>query len=221
MAISDIPRSDMQRNPIYPEEAAIKGTKSMRFDMNKGRPGMQRALLGHGFTEGSCVVLDGVACETTLVSSDVLSFVVPFLGYARKTHASLVNGDNNVSLEDFYVDRAIVYTNLSKIDVSHDEKQVMHVWINFDAPAKTGLTIEVTTNVPDVLITQDIHIPPGKHSASIIVRGGIPGWGMLYLSANGFEELQIPIEVEVYDDYNGEIEERPDEEFAGEAYVGW
>jgi hypothetical protein len=44
---------------------------------------------------------------------------------------------------------------------------------------------------------------------------------MLYLSANGFEELQIPVEVETYDDYNGEIEERPDEEFAGEAYVGW
>jgi len=41
----------------------------------------------------------------------------------------------------------------------------------------------------------DIFIPAGARSANVVIKGGTVGSGMLYLVANGCEEIKISLEV--------------------------
>jgi hypothetical protein len=140
------------------------------------------------------------------------------MDHCGKYHAKLVSDNGDIGLGDFSVDQVTFYTNLPSIDLVSDEKQVMSVSIDFEAPAG-GILIDVTTNVPESVIMKDIFIPEGAKSASVVVQGGAPGSGMLYLSAKGFEELRIPIEVVSSGDYYGSVDEREIEDISDEEFL--
>jgi hypothetical protein len=185
-------RTRFERSNLY--ELSIVNRYVVGFESNRGIPGSAVTLLGRGFEDGDYIEIGGVACPTTFISQHSLSFVVPLMERCGKYHAKLVSDNGDIGLGDFHVDQVTFYANPPSIDLVSGEKQVFVVSIDFEAP-ENGILIDVTTNVPDSVIMKDILIPAGAKSASVIVQGGDVGSGMLYLTANGFEELKIPIEV--------------------------
>ncbi|MDR0693098.1 MAG: hypothetical protein LBF49_00795 [Puniceicoccales bacterium] len=185
-------REKSQRSKLY--GLTIVNRYVIGFESNRGVPGSKGTLLGRSFERGDYVEIGGVPCETTFVSPNSLSFVVPILGHGNRHHARLVSDNGDIGLGFFHVDRVSFHSNLSSISLEPGEKQVFVVSINFDAP-REGIEIDVTTNIPDSIIMKDIFIPAGARSTSVVIQGGIAGSGMLYLAAAGFEELKIPVEV--------------------------
>jgi hypothetical protein len=214
--ISKGSRVRFERSGLY--DLTIVNRYVVGFESNRGIPGSAVTLLGRGFEEGDYVEIDGVPCQTTFVSQHSLSFVVPLMERCGRYHAKLVSDNGDIGLGDFHVDQVTFYTNLPAVDLVSGEKQVLVVSIDFEAP-ENGILIDVTTNVPESVIMKDILIPAGAKSASAVIQGGEAGSGMLYLSADGFEELKIPIEivpgVNYYGNgaYDGEDEDFEDEEF--------
>ncbi|MDR0742568.1 MAG: IPT/TIG domain-containing protein [Puniceicoccales bacterium] len=185
-------RQKSKRSKLY--SLTIINRYVVGFESNRGVPGSTITLLGRGFEKGDYVEIGDVPCETTFVSPNALSFVVPILDHNNKHHAKLVSDNGDIGLGIFHIDRVSFHTNLSSINLESGEKQVLVITINFDAPQE-GIEIDTTTNIPDSVIMKDIFIPAGTRSTSVVIKGGIAGSGMLYLTAAGFEELKIPVEV--------------------------
>jgi hypothetical protein len=185
-------RQKFERSKLY--SLTIVNRYVVGFESNRGVPGSTVTLLGRGFEKEDYVEIDGVPCETTFVSPNSLSFVVPILGHGNRHHAKLISDNGDIGLGIFQIDRVPFHANLSSINLESGEKQVLVITINFDAPQE-GIEIDATTNIPDSVIMKDIFIPAGARSTSMVIKGGIAGSGMLYLTAAGFEELKIPVEV--------------------------
>jgi hypothetical protein len=188
------------------------------FESNRGLPGMKGVLLGRGFEVGDQVKIDGVACDTTFISPNSLEFIIPIVEKPGEYHACLVSDNGDIGLGDFCVDPIKFKVNLSSIDLATHEKQILVVTTDFDAP-EGGILIEATTNVPDSIVMGDIFIPAGARSASVVIQGAMPSVGMLYLTAEGFEELKIPVEVVSNTAYYDSLESEDDEEFAGQEFL--
>jgi hypothetical protein len=185
-------RRESKRSKLY--NLIIANRYVIGFESNRGIPGSAITLLGRGFERGDYVEIDGVPCETSFVSPNSLSFVVPILGHGNRHHAKLVSDNGDIGLGVFHIDRVSFQSSLSDINLESGEKQALMLTINFDAPQE-GIVIDATTNIPDSIIMRDIFIPAGARSTSVVIRGGAAGSGMLYLTAGGFEELKIPVEV--------------------------
>jgi hypothetical protein len=185
-------RDKFERSKLY--DLIITNRYVVGFESNRGVPGSAVVLLGRGFTPGDFVELEGTRCETTFISHNSLSFTVPTMKQSGRYHAKLVSDNGDIGLGDFFIDQMTLHTNLSNIDLVSGEKQILVITIDFDAP-DSGVWIDVTTNIPESVVMKDIFIPAGARSASVVVQGGTAGSGMLYLTADGFEELKIPMEV--------------------------
>lgn len=184
--------NQFERSKLY--ELTIANRYVVGFESNRGIPGSTIILLGRGFEQGDYIEIDGVTCDTTFISGNSLSFVVPMLSKHGLYHAKLVSDNGDIGLGNFQIDQISMHVNHEQIDLAPGEKQALIVTVDCDAP-EAGITIEVTTNIPDSIIMRDIFIPAGAHSATAVIEGGDAGSGMLYLSAGGFEEVKIPVEV--------------------------
>ena len=164
------------------------------FENNRGLPGSVTCLLGRGFEPGDRVAIGDVECQTEFVSKNVLSFVIPWLEHPGVSHARLISDNGNIGLGDFTVDPLVMHTNCHEINISKGERKVIVVSIDVPAP-KGGVLVDVMTSVPDCIAMKDILIPEGATSAMGVVQGVDTGSGMIYLNANGFNELKVPVEI--------------------------
>lgn len=164
------------------------------FECNRGKPYSEISLLGRGFVEGDRVMIGDCVCDTTFVSPNVLSFVVPMLEGGRTYRAVLDSENGDIGLGDFFIDPASITTDPTKIDLSRGEKCVLTVTVDVEAPPE-GLPLDVTTDIPDSIIMHDVVIRPGMRSARVVVEGGRPGKGSLFIAAPGVESCEIPVVV--------------------------
>ncbi|MDR1401636.1 MAG: hypothetical protein LBI81_01595 [Puniceicoccales bacterium] len=205
-----------ERSKLY--NLTISNRYVIGFESNRGIPGSTCTLLGRGFEEGDNIEINGIPCETTFVSPNALSFAVPLLNNCGKYHAKLVSDNGDLGVGDFTVDPIALHANLSKIELSSGEKQILIITTDIEAP-KTGILVDVTTNIWDSIIMKDIFIPAGARSAAAVIQGGTPGSGMLYLTANGFDELKIPLEIVPSRSVRSSQEQVNDEEFSDEEFL--
>jgi hypothetical protein len=63
-----------------------------------------------------------------------------------------------------------------------------------EAPAG-GLVLDITTDVPASVIMPEVLIPAGARSVNVVVEGGKPGSGTIYVRAPGFGEASVAITV--------------------------
>ena len=74
-----------------------------------------------------------------------------------------------------------------------------NIVLKFITPTKvTGspLLIDVTTDIPDSVIMPEVYVNVGRNVGSVILKGGKPGKGNLYVKAAGYAKtLTIPITV--------------------------
>jgi hypothetical protein len=209
-------KEKFERSRLY--TVSIVNRYVVGFESNRGIPGSSVTLLGRGFEDGDYIEIGGVPCKTKFISQHSLSFTVPMMDRCGKYHAKLVSDNGDIGLGIFRVDQVTFRTNLSSIELASGEKQVLAVFIDFEAP-EGGILIDVATNVPESVIMKDIFIHEGAKSANVIVQGGEPGSGMLYLTADGFEELKIPIEVISEVDYYDSPYENDDNEVSEEDFL--
>lgn len=163
------------------------------LDNERGPVGAEIKVLGRGFSEGDRIILGEYNAPTSYVSDNVLSFQIPPV-VAGKTYPvyTLCNGDKNF-VGNLLVDNSRFSVDPKSLELSKGEKT--DLLIEASSTLSTDLYVNVTTDVPDSVIMPEVRIPAGENSAHVTIEGGEPGKGSLFISAQGFDELEVPIQV--------------------------
>jgi hypothetical protein len=162
------------------------------FECNRGRPYTQISLLGRGFAEEDTVEIGEILCDTEFISPNVLTFTVPFAEEGKHYWSVLRSGNGDIGLGDFFIDGLKIGVEPESILLETGGKQVMAIFIEVDAP-EFGLPLDITTDIPESIIMHDVTIRGGKRSANVVITGGKPGAGSLFVGAPGFEECRISV----------------------------
>ncbi|MEO0794896.1 MAG: cell surface protein [Verrucomicrobiota bacterium] len=160
----------------------------------RGPVGAEIPVVGRGFTQFDKIVMGGFEAETNYQSATSLTFIVPALAANQSYRTELVSGHGVVDLGRFQVDGSKMNVFPNPIELQPGERSTLGFSIQFPA-SNNGLAINVMTDVPGSVIMPEVMIPAGARSVSIPIEGGNAGAGYLYISAAGFNELQIPISV--------------------------
>jgi len=161
---------------------------------NRGLVGSTIPVTGRGFTEFDTILVDDVEAETQYVSPNVLLFKVPPLP-GNKIYDVELKGDHGISrIGEFRVDAAAIRVNKSRVDLKEGQRSMLVLQIDEEAP-KSGLEVDVTTDVPESVIMPEAIIPGGARTVSVMVEGGKPGHGNIFFAAPGYQETAIPVEV--------------------------
>ena len=94
------------------------------------------------------------------------------------------------------------------VEVMKGEKVSFTVETN--APVATDLYVNVTTDIPNSVIMPEVIIKAGETSATVEIEGGDAGKGSLFVNAQGYDEVNVPIEVQ--DESDDEDSENSDED---------
>ncbi len=165
------------------------------FECNRGRPYSKISLLGRGFVDGDTVKIGDYLCDTTFISPNVLRFVIPLIEGGRAYKVILDSENGDIGLGEFYVDTLDIRVVPGKLNIISGERQILSISIDIDAP-EVGLPLDITTDIPDSIIMHDVSIRPSMRSAKVVVEGGVPGKGSLFISAPGFSNCIVPVTVE-------------------------
>lgn len=163
------------------------------LDNERGPIGAEMRVLGRGFSEGDRVILGEYNTCTSYVSENVLSFQIPPV-IAGKTYPvyTLCNGDKNF-VGNLLVDNSRFSVDPKSLELSKGEKT--DLLIETSCALNVDLYVNVTTDVPDSVIMPEVRIPAGESSVHVTIEGGEPGKGSLFIAAQGFDEIEVPIQV--------------------------
>lgn len=162
---------------------------------NRGPVGANVALVGRGFTPNDLVVIGDREAVTNYESPNSLRFAVPSITAGVTYPVKLRTAGGDIDAGTFRVDPSIITVLPQSVNLTTGGRELLIFTINFEAPAG-GLLVDVTTDVPASIIMPEVIIPAGSRTVSISVAGGEPGSGMLYVEAEGFEPVSIPVTVQ-------------------------
>ncbi|QYY37007.1 IPT/TIG domain-containing protein [Ruficoccus sp. ZRK36] len=188
----DIKDKQVQSGKVY--TLALTNRYVITLEAYRGPVGSSIPVVGRGFSKFDKIVIGGFEADTTYYSPTALSFIVPPLPAGDSYRVELASGTGLMPVGNFQVDPALLTVSRNNLSLSTGQKAVIVVGIGFAAP-QGGLPIEVTTDVPESVIMPEVAIPAGAKTVSIPIEGGMPGSGMLYISAPGFSEAKIPVNV--------------------------
>ncbi|WP_309399084.1 IPT/TIG domain-containing protein [Cerasicoccus maritimus] len=158
----------------------------------RGPVGAEIPVVGRGFTDFDKIVIGGFEADTTYQSPTSLTFIVPALKPNQAYRAELVSGNGVKDLGKFHVDASKLTVVPSIIRLNPGERTSVAFGVEYPTSG-VGLPISVMTNVPDSVIMPEVAIPAGARSVSIPIEGGKKGSGLLYVTAPGYNELQVPV----------------------------
>lgn len=160
----------------------------------RGPVGAEIPVVGRGFTEYDKIVIGGFETDTQYQSPTSLTFLVPALPANASYRAELVSGHGVIDLGEFHVDGAKLAVDPASLEISPGERALIVFGIDFPASAG-GLPVNVMTDIPASVIMPEVVIPAGSRTVSITVEGGQPGSGILFVSAPGYNEIEVPVTV--------------------------
>ena len=163
------------------------------LDNERGPVGAEMKVLGRGFSEGDRVILGEYNAPTSYISENVLSFQIPPV-IAGKTYPvyTLCNGDKNF-VGNLLVDNSRFSVEPKSLELSKGEKT--DLLIEASCTLNTDLYVNVTTDIPDSVIMPEVRIHAGESSTHVTIEGGESGKGSLFIAAQGFDELEVPIQI--------------------------
>jgi len=169
----------------------------LRFRLDRKRAAVDTkvSLYGDQFTDQDHVLIDGISCETTFVSTGELQFLVPEInpsfGYEVKVFTS--GGLFNTGV--LRVDAANPLRVLpSELELKVGQSKAIAFMLNHPAP-QGGLYIDVTTDIPDSIIMPEILISESAHTISTTIQGKQIGEGYLFIKTGELPEIVVPITV--------------------------
>lgn len=160
----------------------------------RGPVGAEIPVVGRGFSRFDKIHVGGYEAQTLFASPVALSFIVPPLPANEDYPVTLVTGSNELSVGTFRIDPSSIRLNPSALEMATGQKRFVLFSIRRPAP-EGGLPIEITTDIPASVIIPLVRIPVGKQTISVPVEAGAAGEGTLYISAPGFEEVEIPVRI--------------------------
>lgn len=161
------------------------------LDVNRGPVGSLITISGHGFTNSDKILFNQKETETNFVSDNLIKFKVPVLPGDKSYEVKLQGNKGLLSIGEFKIDSSNIEVDHEKISLKSHERTTIAFEIEHPAPLG-GIELDITTNVPESIIMPEITIASGSKRASVVIEGGRPSDGKLYVSANGFNELTIP-----------------------------
>lgn len=178
------------------------------LDNERAPVGSSIKILGRGFTSGDRVVVGEYNAVTTFESENVLKFTIPpvIAGKAYPVYAICNNQKTFVS--NLLVDNSRLFIEPDSVEVTKGEKISFTVETN--ASVTADLYVNVTTDIPNSVIMPEVVIKAGESSTTVEIEGGEPGKGNLFVNAQGFDEVNVPIEIQ--DDSADEEPENADED---------
>ncbi len=160
----------------------------------RGPVGTVVPVLGRGFDRLDKIYVGDVQADTEYVSRNTLNFTVPPLAAGKTYDVALVGTNSEIWVGAFRVDVANMNVSPASIELKSGDITNIIFNIGFTAP-KGGYPIDVKTNIPSSVIMDEVVVPEGESSTSVMLKAAAPGKGFLYINGLGFNEKQIPIEV--------------------------
>jgi IPT/TIG domain len=167
---------------------------SLSLDASRAPVGAQITVLGRGFTQSDVVYVGETPAQTIFKSANSLAFVVPPVAAGRNYGVSVGAPGTGLEVGTIRVDQGTLSVTPSSISVKSGQRAQLVFRLPTEAPAG-GLLLDVTTDVPASVIMPEVTIPAGALSVNVVVQGGTPGSGMIFISAPGFGETTVPITV--------------------------
>ena len=171
---------------------SVANRYALTLDVNRAPVGAQVSVLGRGFNRSDSVLVGGMPARTEFQSPTSLSFTVPAVAPGQNHSVTLSSG---LAIGTLRVDPATVRVVPSSLDLASGESAMLIFSIPAPAPSG-GLSIQVTTDIPESVIMPEVIVPGGDRSVNVSIRGGRPGSGSIYVSAPGQSEIIVPITVQ-------------------------
>ncbi len=186
------------RSMTIPSDGLLKFSLINRYVVslaaNRGIVGSRIGLNGSGFRPSDQIFVGNVLATSVYYSPNALGFYVPHLAASQNYEVVLRGVRGDISVGSFRVDPAEMQVLPASVSVLSGERSTLIFSIPTEAPAG-GLTIYITTDIPESIILPEVVIPEGSKSTSVALEGGIPGIGVLAIEADGYSTLEIPVEV--------------------------
>ena len=166
----------------------------IQLESKRGPVGSKVGIIGRGFSQTDVIVFNEREIDTEFYSPFSIGFSVPSLPTKNSYEIVLRTDQGELPIGDFYVDSASFNVIPGSVNLASGQSDILIFQLYSEAPAG-GLYIDVTTDVPDSIIMPEVFIPGGARTVNVIVEGGAPGTGYLYMEAAGFGAVQVPIRV--------------------------
>jgi hypothetical protein len=173
---------------------SIANRYTLSLDVNRAPVGTQVTVLGRGFTSADTVLLNGTPAPTVLKSENALSFTVPSVPAGTNYAVTVSGSSGTLEVGTLRVDAGVLSVTPSSLALVSGQKANLIFKLPTEAPAG-GLLLDVTTDVPASVIMPEVTVPAGALSVNVVVQGGKPGAGSIYISAPGFGESRVAITV--------------------------
>ena len=164
------------------------------LEVNRGPVGSRISVLGRGFTAQDTVAFDGQPARTVLESPNALSFFVPPLPPDHNYRVMLFSPAGNSPVGTFRIDPSNVTVSPTSIFLAPGARQPLTFSLPNPAPPG-GTLLDIATDVPESVIMPGVVVPQGQSSVTVMVEGGKPGTGSLYLRGFGPGEIRISVSV--------------------------
>lgn len=191
--VSDTNKNREIKSPtVYTLEPASRYIVNMQNE--RGPVGTSITVLGRGFDKEDKIRIGGVVADTECLSRSTINFIVPPLESGKTYDVELIGEKGEIWIGTFRVDTAKMAVSPESIKIASGEIVTMIYNIGFTAP-KGGYPIDVKTNIPSSIIMEEVVVPEGQNSVSVMLKGAAEGKGSLYINGLGFNEKVIPVEV--------------------------
>ena len=97
-------------------------------------------------------------------------------------------------VSNFHIDASQFNVQPSPIQIKSGGSQIVVIGTTYPAP-EGGLAIDIKTDIPSSVIMDEVILQAEENSVSIRIEGGQAGSGRLFISAPGFNEKTVPIQV--------------------------
>lgn len=164
------------------------------IESNRAPTGTKLPILGRGFSRFDKVYFDNAQVTTEFISENQLNIIVPSLPAGKTYKILLENGTGRIFIDNFRIDKSMIRVVPATINILSGQVQRILFKIDNAAPSG-GLKVDVTTNIPEGVIMDEVRIAEGKKTVNIPIRGGAPSKGSLFVQVPGFDEVTVPITV--------------------------
>ena len=173
---------------------AVANRYTLSLDVNRAPVGAQVTVLGRGFTPQDTIYVGDTPAQTTLSSANTLTFTVPAVPGGRNYPVSIGGPGSGLQVGTIRVDEGAISVFPTSLALAAKGRRQLVFKIPAEAPAG-GLLLDITTDVPASVVMPEVIIPAGAQSVNVVVEGGQPGSGTIFVKAPGFGEATVAITV--------------------------
>ena len=175
----------------------VELTYSNRLKINRQHAPIDTevSVYGDQFTVRDQVLVNGILCKTSRISSQELQFVVPEISPKFNYPVEVRTPKGIFKAGSLRVDPANpLKVTPQKLALRLGQPQALVFMLDYPAPSG-GLYLEITTDIPDSIIMPEALIPEGSRTISVIVDSKNIANGNLFIQAGELPEIIVPVTI--------------------------